>query len=73
MHTTPAYFTLLVLTGLDPSRVWDAGAIGGIDCTKPWGEPYEVRVGVKPEILQRIKLEDYVSPQTITGVNFERV
>ncbi len=60
-------------TGLDPSRGWEPGAIGGIDCTKPWGEPYEERVGVEPEIKQRIKLEDYVSSQSITGVNIERV
>lgn len=60
-------------TALDPSRGWSPGDIGGIDCTKPWGEPYEERVGVEPEIKQKMKLENYVSPRAVADVNVERV
>ena len=61
-------------TALDPSLVPGVvGTVGGIDCTKPWGEPYEVRVRVDPEVLQRIKLEDFVSLDALARVNTERV
>ncbi len=48
---------------LDPST--DPGSIGdmgGIDCTKPWGEPYEERVGIEQEVMDRVRLEDFISP-----------
>ncbi len=60
-------------TALDPSRGWDAGDIGGIDCTKPWGEPYEERVGVEANIKEKMKLEQYVSPSTIGKVVTEKM
>ncbi len=47
---------------LDPSTgPGSIGDMGGIDCTKPWGEPYEERVGVDPEVMERVRLEDYIS------------
>lgn len=59
---------------LDPSlRSPRIGDLGGIDCTKPWGVPYEERVGVEREVLERIKLEDYVSTEALTRVNTERL
>lgn len=58
---------------LDPSLGPGAiGDVGGIDCTKPWGEPYEERVGVDQEVMERIKLEDFISPEALTRVNTER-
>ncbi len=62
---------------LDPSAppvgVGDLGAIGGIDCTRPWGEPYEVRVGVAPEVMERVNLEDFISAKDLDGVSTERM
>ena len=59
---------------LDPSLGPEAiGDIGGIDCTKPWGEPDEVRAGVAPEVMQKVKLEAFVSPDALTKVDTERV
>lgn len=58
-------------TALDPSRLWGPGDAGGIDCTRPWGEPYEQRVGVDPEILEKTQLEDYISSEALAGVSFE--
>ncbi len=58
----------------DPSAGIDGlSDIGGIDCTKPWGEPYEERVGVDPEVKQRMKLEEFVAPDALARVNTERV
>ena len=60
--------------GLDPSLGPAAiGDVGGIDCTKPWGEPYEERVGVDPEVMQRVKLEAFVLPDALAKVNTERI
>ena len=59
---------------LDPSVSPNAiGDVGGIDCTKPWGEPYEERVGVDPEVMQRVKLEAFVLPDALAKVNTERI
>ena len=59
---------------LDPSApVIEVGDTGGIDCTKPWGEPYEERVGVAPEVMEKIKLEDFVSPSTLARIDNERI
>ena len=59
---------------LDPSTRVPAGTdVGGIDCTKPSGEPYEERVGCSPEVLERIKLKDFVSPDALVRVSTERV
>ena len=59
---------------LDPSLgIKDIGDAGGIDCTKPWGEPFEELVGVDPEILGRTRLEDFVSPAALARVNVERI
>jgi 2,5-furandicarboxylate decarboxylase 1 len=59
---------------LDPSCGPESiGDIGGIDCTKPWGEPYEVRVGVSQAVKDKIKLEDFVSSADLSRVNTERV
>lgn len=44
---------------------------GGIDCTKPWGKPFEEKVYVDQEVLDRIKLEDYISPQALARVKIE--
>ena len=59
---------------LDPSlSPEDIGDVGGIDCTKPWGEPFEEKVGVEPEVLEKIKLEDFVSTDALARVNVERI
>ncbi|MBI4321569.1 MAG: UbiD family decarboxylase [Chloroflexi bacterium] len=58
---------------LDPSTTPPAlGATGGIDCTKPWGEPYEERVGIEQEVAARVKLEDYVSPEDLGRLTQDR-
>ena len=58
----------------DPSvNPADVGDMGGIDCTKPWGEPYEERVAVDQEVLERIRLADLVSPEALTRINAERM
>jgi UbiD family decarboxylase len=49
------------------------GDLGGIDCTKPWGEPYEERVGVEPEVMEKIKLEEFFPADAIAQVNVERI
>ena len=49
------------------------GDVGGIDCTKPWGEPYEERVGVEPVVIEKIKLEEFFPPDAIARVNVERI
>ena len=59
---------------LDPSCGPESiGDIGGIDCTKPWGEAYEERVGVEPAVQNKIKLEDFVDAASLARVNVERV
>jgi 3-polyprenyl-4-hydroxybenzoate decarboxylase len=46
---------------LDPSAgLPGENATGGIDCTKPWGQPFAERVRVDPEILAKVKLENYI-------------
>lgn len=66
--------------GLDPSigsgALYAAGGVelsasGGIDCTKPWGEPFEERVGVDPEVLSETKLEDFVSHTDIAKIGID--
>lgn len=58
---------------LDPSNLSGAGATGGIDCTIPWGELYEPRVGVDQNILDKMKLEEYFSTETLDRVRIDRV
>jgi UbiD family decarboxylase len=59
---------------LDPSCSPESiGDIGGIDCTKPWGEAYEVRVGVTQAAKDKIKLEDFISPEALARVDVESV
>jgi len=58
----------------DPSADPDClGDVGGIDCTIPCGEHYEERVGVAPEIMERIKLNDFISPEALARINIERI
>ena len=60
--------------GLDPSEgLSGESASGGIDCTKPWGVPYEERVGIDPEVLARIKLEDFIPAEKLTSIKTERM
>ena len=60
--------------GLDPSlQPEEIGDVGGIDCTKPWGEPYGERVVVEPEILAKIKVEDFVTADVLARVKTERI
>lgn len=68
--------------GLDPSigsgALYVPGGVelstsGGIDCTKPWGEPFEERVGVDQEVLDKTKLEDYVLSEDIAKVRIDRM
>jgi hypothetical protein len=61
---------LILDPSIEPDRVSDTG---GIDCTKPWGEPYEERVGVAQEILERLKLENFISPETLARIGTERM
>lgn len=49
------------------------GDIGGIDCTKPWGEPYEERVGVEPEVMEKMKLAEFFPPDAVARSNVERI
>ncbi len=61
-------------TALDPSLgPANIGDIGGIDCTKPWGEAYEERVGVEPAVKEKIKLEDFVDADALARVIVERI
>ena len=58
--------------GLDPSAgLPGESASGGIDCTKPWGKPYEERVRVDQEVLDKVKLEDYISPEALARVKVD--
>ncbi len=58
---------------LDPSlSPGSIGDVGGIDCTKPWGEPYEERVGIDQEVMDRIKLEDFIPSEILSRVHVER-
>ena len=57
---------------LDPSNGPETiGDVGGIDCTKPWGEPFEERVGVEPEVMEKIKLNEFISPDALTHIKSE--
>ena len=53
-----------------PERVGDGGVI---DCTKPFGEPFEVRVWSPKEISEKVKLEDFVSKDVIDRIQPEKV
>jgi len=58
---------------LDPSAgLPGENATGGIDCTKPWSEPFAERVRVDQEILDRVELENYISPDTLAGLKVDR-
>ena len=58
---------------LDPSAgLAGENAAGGLDCTIPWNESYEVKVYVEPEILDRVKLKDYVSGEALAAVQIDR-
>jgi UbiD family decarboxylase len=60
--------------GLDPSlSIEEVGSAGGIDCTKPWGVPYEEKVGIEPEVLEKVSLDDFVSPKAIARIKPERI
>jgi 3-polyprenyl-4-hydroxybenzoate decarboxylase len=60
--TFPQAKMLILDPSIEPDRVSD---IGGIDCTKPWGEPYEERVGIDQQVLERLKLENFISPEAL--------
>ena len=59
---------------LDPSCGPESiGDVGGFDCTKPWGEAYEERVGVEPAVRDKIKLGDFIDADALARVNVERI
>ena len=59
---------------LDPSQgSRELGDIGGIDCTKHWEEPFEERVTVNPDIMARIKVENFISPKVLHQVKIDRI
>jgi 2,5-furandicarboxylate decarboxylase 1 len=68
--TFPQAKMLILDPSIEPDRVSD---IGGIDCTKPWGEPYEERVGIDQQVLERLKLENFISPEALARVSTERM
>ncbi len=68
--------------GLDPSASAGRpelpgvlGDIGGIDCTKPWGEPYEVRLrgNFDEGVLEKTKLVDFIPPDKLARLKTESI
>lgn len=57
---------------LDPSAPTPrTTAKGGFDCTIPPGAPYEVRNAVPQSVQERLKLEDYLTPERLAGLRRE--
>lgn len=65
-------FPSLKSSFVDPSVVSDLGCKGGIDCTKPAGEPFEERTRVDEGVLQATRWEDYLSSSQWEGISKER-
>jgi len=62
------------IKGVDPSaRFGGTNCAGGIDCTKPYGEPYEERIFVDDDIMSKINLYDYISPDADAKIRPERM
>jgi len=62
------------IKGVDPSA--QAGGIncaGGIDCTKPCGEPFEERIFVDPNVMNKINLGNYISVEAAARIKTERM
>jgi UbiD family decarboxylase len=58
---------------LDPSAgLPGENATGGIDCTKPWDQPFSERVKVDQEVLDRVSLEEYILPETLAQLRVDR-
>ena len=59
---------------LDPStRGLGEGATGCIDCTKPWGKPFEEVVNVDKEVYDRVQLEEYIPSDKLYKIPQERM
>lgn len=58
---------------LDPSAgLPGESATGGIDCTKPWNQPFAERVRVAPDVRERVRLDDYIRPEILDRVREDR-
>jgi len=60
--------------GLDPSTgIPGEGTSGCIDCTKPWGKPFEEVVNVDKEVYDRVQLEEYIPSDKLYKIPQERM
>ncbi|MDP2726094.1 MAG: hypothetical protein Q8P59_00990, partial [Dehalococcoidia bacterium] len=57
----------------DPSATRSVGPKGGIDCTKPFGEDFSERNTVDMEILESVRISDYVEPEQYAKMPTERM
>ena len=59
---------------LDPSTGGPGeNASGCIDCTKPWGKPFEEVVNVDKEVYDRVQLEEYIPSDKLYKIPQERM
>lgn len=62
------------IKGVDPSaELGGINCAGGIDCTKPHGQPFEERIFVDPDVMAKVNLENYIASETLAKVKTERM
>jgi 2,5-furandicarboxylate decarboxylase 1 len=62
------------IKGVDPSAQFGTiNCAGGIDCTKPSGEPFEEKIFVDQDVMSKINLDDYIPADVAEKIRTERM